>query len=527
MHTDPFSPIIARLFEHVQARPGQVALYEYSGKAVTFAQLWVQLQGAAAYLARRGVRRGERVLVLVPPGLGFIVINYALLYLGATPILIDPGIGFRAFLSCAKSMQPRYLIGSQKALILRRVFFDHFKHTEQSIDFETCLGRPAVEGLEVLGGAEDGAVLFTSGSTGPHKGVWVTQAQIAAQASSIQACYGIEPGEVDVPLLAAFALYNPLLGMTTVFPKIPKKPSELNPARVIALLERYQATNSFGSPVLWQKLADHCDSKKIRLQGLRRILTAGASLPPSLAQQLLSVAPNARIHSPYGATEALPVASIDDTLLLSKTARRTQMGGGTCVGRVLDGVQLRICPLSGFVGSDAEALPSGSIGAIWVQGPVVSPFYINAPLAGSLSKVQDAQGLCWHCMGDLGYQDAEGLLWFCGRIAESFRTVEGPFYTECSEAPFLVLPQVRRCALICLNKQGVLEPALVVQPRSWPWFFWQKRQLRAVLGAHAQLFETTRAVRQFFFVRDFPVDVRHNAKIHRLALARRINKSTS
>jgi acyl-coenzyme A synthetase/AMP-(fatty) acid ligase len=120
-------------------------------------------------------------------------------------------------------------------------------------------------------------------------------------------------------------------------------------------------------------------------------------------------------------------------------------------------------------------------------------------------------------MGDAGCLDAAGSLWFCGRMAERVETAEGPLHTEPCEQVFRSHPQVVRCALIGLGAPGRQEPALVVQPvpaatdRAG-----LARELRALAAGSPH----TASIRRFFFHPAFPVDVRHNAKIHRLALAR-------
>jgi acyl-coenzyme A synthetase/AMP-(fatty) acid ligase len=120
-------------------------------------------------------------------------------------------------------------------------------------------------------------------------------------------------------------------------------------------------------------------------------------------------------------------------------------------------------------------------------------------------------------MGDAGYRDATGRLWFCGRIAERVETADGVLHTEPCEQIFRSHARVARCALIGLGPHGQQEPALVVQPvaplTDEPAF---AQELRILAQQHTH----TSAIRRFFFHPSFPVDVRHNAKIHRLALAR-------
>ena len=168
--------------------------------------------------------------------------------------------------------------------------------------------------------------------------------------------------------------------------------------------------------------------------------------------KMRAIIPNGEIHTPYGATEALPVSSISATEVLEQTAARTQKGEGTCVGRPLPNVLMRIVePTDGPIATIEQVveLPSGSIGEIIVQGASVTRGYDYLPEADADSKILDDVGH-WHRMGDMGWLDDSGRLWFCGRKVERVMTDVGAMYTDCCEAIFNTLPWVYRSALIDL-----------------------------------------------------------------------------
>jgi acyl-coenzyme A synthetase/AMP-(fatty) acid ligase len=121
-------------------------------------------------------------------------------------------------------------------------------------------------------------------------------------------------------------------------------------------------------------------------------------------------------------------------------------------------------------------------------------------------------------MGDCGYFDGDGRLWFCGRKVERVETEAGPLFTEPCERVFRSHPRVVRCALIGLGERGHQHPALAVEtPVRNPRILRALAdELRALASAHA----ATATSDRFYFRARFPVDVRHNAKIHRLTLAK-------
>jgi acyl-CoA synthetase (AMP-forming)/AMP-acid ligase II len=561
---------------------------------LTFAELDVEVAAWAARLGAAGVRTDDRVLVMVRQGLPLIAAVFALFSIGAVPIVIDPGMGLKNFLACVERSRPRALLGIPVARFLSRVCRRAFSTVDLRVAAsanplaqltagskrETRKPKPAAVAARPVArvGTDLAAILFTSGSTGAPKGVCYEHGMFAAQVDAIRAAYAIQPGEIDLPMLPIFALFNPALGMTTIVPELdPRRPAAVDPAKIVQAIRQENVTNSFGSPTLWTKIVDHCLRTGETLPSLRRVLCAGAPVPTSLWENSTRILTGGELHSPYGATEALPIASLSQreraalqspapnaqAPTTSPASARAVSGDffGSCVGRPLPGADVKIiaindAPIAAL--ADARELPLGEIGEIILRGPVVTKQYDALPAATAAAKIrqsggkfaapsnkfQEATGAAalspatspwaldpfaagtaaiWHRMGDCGYLDGDGRFWFCGRKAERVVTAHGPLFTEPVEHVFRTHPAVARCALIGLRPPGGEDtpqtPALVVQPREKLSAAARRvlaAQLRALAAAHAH----TAAITHFYFHPAFPVDVRHNAKIHRLTLAR-------
>ena len=493
---------------------------------LNFAELDSEVSAWVARLASRGLRRGDRTLLMVRPGLPLIACSFALFRMGAVPVVIDPGMGLAGFLRCVAQTRPRALVGIPIAQVLSRVVRGAFRSVDIRIPVSSsltarllrggCPSEPAGPKPAQSAPGDLAAILFTSGSTGAPKGVRYEHGMFDAQVRLIRETYGIEPGEIDLPLLPIFALFNPALGMTTVVPEIdPRRPASADPARIVQAIRQEKVTNSFGSPTLWRIVSDHCRERKTSLPTLRRVLCAGAPVPAALWTASRHFLPNGRLHSPYGATEALPVTTLD-----ADEQEALDPCPGACVGRPLAGIGVKVIAIAdGPVPTLASAgeVPAGTIGEIIVSGPVVTREYDGPPGATAAAKIMDG-GTCWHRMGDCGYLDPSGRLWFCGRKAERVESPWGTLFTEPCEQVFRKHPRAARCALIGLGAPGSQDPAIVTEasPRNRAEAKSIARELRQ-LGDENPL---TARIRKFYFRAQFPVDVRHNAKIHRLALAR-------
>jgi acyl-CoA synthetase (AMP-forming)/AMP-acid ligase II len=511
---------------------GVLSTGEVRHEVRTFRQLDQESDAATGYFLDAGITEGARVLLAVRPGHDLIVGMFALLKLGAVPVAIDPGMGWSAFLDCVRRSRPTALVGFRAATLLSRLPFAAFRTLRTRVTVGDGAWRRALattsqppRPLAAVRPDAPAAILFTSGSTGAPKGVCYTHGMFDAQIELVRATYDIRPGETDMAMLPLFALFNPALGTTTVTPLLdPSKPLAANPAPLVAALRAEKVTCSFGSPAIWGKIADYCEARGLKLPDLRRLLIAGAPVSGELLAKLRVIAPQCVTHTPYGATECLPITTIAADELLGEARQRALRGQGTCVGRPVSGVEIRVIrETDGAIATLAEAwtCSPGEIGEIIATGPSVTREYDGLPEATRLAKIADGDRI-WHRMGDLGSLDAEGRLFFFGRRVEKVRTVEGDLPTESLEPAFRQHPQAFRCALIGLGDAPRQTPALVVEPRagSFPATDTDRERFIAELRELGRIHPQSTVVKHIVFQRALPVDVRHNAKIHRLQLAK-------
>jgi acyl-CoA synthetase (AMP-forming)/AMP-acid ligase II len=538
------------LFTRARETPGGLALRlarrTLTGRLFFKDTTYGDLASLADFVARdllaRGARPGDRVCLFVPPGPELFAATFGLFRAGLVPVLIDPGMGRRNLLACVGRMAPRLFLGVPRAALLRRLFPAAFASVEIAITVGPWLDRAAR--LSPTLSATDrahapcpptdpddpAAILFTSGSTGPPKGVHYTHGNFLAQVERLQKLYAFTPGEVDLSCFPLFALFCPALSMTSIIPEVnPSRPAAFNPTRLLEVARSAGATTSFGSPAIWRRLVPFCEKRGERLTGIRRVLMAGAPVPPELIERLHRILPDdAEVHTPYGSTEALPVASISGRAILATATGASGQVLGTCVGHPAPDTEVCLIPIHDDPGAqwaELDQVPVGQVGEICVRGPQVSRAYAEDPAATAAAKLNDGETF-WHRMGDAGLFDEDGRLWFQGRVSQRLETILGRILPVPVELPFLAHPCVSRCALVGVGPRGRERPVLVVEPQAgqFPRGRRERARLRSELFA---LVPATRApeevqgpgcVEEILFHRSFPVDLRHNAKIDRAAL---------
>lgn len=503
---------------------------------LSFQQLNEECDRYAHGLAQSGIYQGEHVLLMVTPGLELIAVSFALVKLGAVPIFIDPGMGRKAFIQCVNDTKPTAFIGIPIAHLLRCIYPQHFKTIQHIItvgkrwfwggvtldhvrasQFKPFPAAPTTRESEA-------AITFTSGSTGIPKGVVYLHGMFGALIELMRDDIGVSEGEVDLPGLYIFALLNPALGVTTIIPEMdPTKPAKVNPVNIVDAIQTHGVTSSFGSPAIWKRVGRYCIENNIQLTSIKRILMAGAPVPPSLIEQFSHILSNGDVYTPFGATEALPITTMSGREILADTAQLSAQGRGVCIGRATQGNKIHIIQITDYPISswdDALLVPQGQVGEIVVKGPVVTRIYINRPEQTALAKIQDRDGI-WHRMGDLGYYDELGRLWFCGRKSHRVETSHGLMLPVQCEAIFNLHPYVARSALVGIGKRGEQTPVLVVEPKTNKNSATSQARKKFIteLLALGDKYEHTRIIHKILFHPSLPVDIRHNAKIQREKLA--------
>ncbi|TWU10743.1 Long-chain-fatty-acid--CoA ligase [Allorhodopirellula heiligendammensis] len=545
-----------RLTQISRQLPGAIAIAEPSGPPkksgqerdyalTTFKTLDQRSTEIARGLIAWGVEPGMRLISLVPFGAQFIELVFALMKAGVSVVLIDPGMDRRHLVKCLQEVNPDGFVGIPKAQAIRTLLRRRFPTARWNVTVgrryfwggKTLaqileMGQRAATPLPTVGIEDEAAVIFTTGSTGPPKGVAYTHGTFHAQIDRIANRYNIQRGSRDLACFPLFGLFDAVMGVTTIIPDMdPTRPADVDPTKLIAAARQWEVDQAFGSPALWKTVTRWCDANAVGrpFPTLRRVLSAGAPVPAAtLASLRRYVHEDADIETPYGATEALPIASIESRQVITETGPAANKGKGVCVGTRFEGVHWKVIEITDDelrYFSDITEVARGKIGELMVSGPMVTRKYVTRTDQNAMHKVYDGETV-WHRMGDVGYLDPQDRFWFCGRKAHRVISADRTFFTVPCEAVFNLQDDVEKCALVGRGPVAQQIPVIVVQPVD-PAIARDPARRDALVARLREVASRNPLTQRIndFVIREapLPVDIRHNSKIFREKLAAEVN----
>ncbi len=555
-----------------RAADRSTAWVDRTGVTVSWATLARRVDDLAAGLAAIGVRPKDRVGMLVPPSADLTAAVYAVWAAGAVIVVADKGLGFSGMRRALRSAHVDYLIGTPQGLAAARLMGLPGRRiavtrlgglnrrafgAEHTADGVAALGRSMARPGEPSQD-QDCAVVFTSGATGPAKGVVYRHRQVSAQLALLRSTYGITGQDRLVAAFAPFALLGPALGIGSTVPDVDvTSPDELTAGALADAAAAVDATVVFASPAALRGVlataGDLSAAQRRALSRVRLLMSAGAPVSVPLLRALGEVLPEAEAHTPYGMTEVLPVT---DVSLAELDAAGD--GNGVCVGRPLPGVEVAMIPLSEGVdpklsrSADDSGTGDGSAsdgsGTCVSDGGLTSQAGMTGEICIRAEHVKDRYDALWaterdsssvpgwHRTGDVGHLDTEGRLWVEGRMPHVIWTAEGALTPVGVEQRMERLDEVAAAAVVGvgpLDAQAVVVVVVLARRHSQGLSIrFRRRNLstRRLRGAPVQLapLELSDAVRTAAAVpvaavlvaSRLPLDIRHASKVDRQQVAR-------
>ena len=521
----------------VKTRAGRQGSEQLNGvRRVSWRQLDDRVRSLAAGLDCAGVKKGQRVSVLVPPGPTLTAVVYACLRIGAVVVVADAGLGVRGLSRAVRGAWPDVVIGELPGLSAARALgwpgmrisvARLPRASAKLLGVAHDLSEIARTGAAALrSGAlpaepapeDPAAILFTSGSTGHAKGVAYTHRQLSALRDVLAAHFEVSTDTGLVTGFAPFALLGPALGTRSATPDMDvSAPRTLTARAVAAAVRASDARIVFLSPAAILNVVatagDLSGDDRRALEGVRTFLSTGAPVGEPLLAAAAELMPHAEPHTPYGMTECLLVT---DVTLAGIRAVSDAADRGVCVGSPIGSNRVLISVLD--TEGRAVGAPSdepGVLGEVIVSAAHLKTSYDRLWLTdrGAVRDIP-ADGR-WHRTGDVGHLDAEGRLWIEGRLPHVLTAADGPVAPVGPEQQIEGAAGVRRAAVVGVGPAGLHQAVAVVETVpsvARPGL--ASPELTADVRARTDL-----PLVAVLVVPQLPTDIRHNSKIDRTRLA--------
>jgi long-chain acyl-CoA synthetase len=424
------------------------------GGSWSYSQLDAAIAATQRWLVDRGVRPGDRVMIIGENCRPLVAVILAVSALDAWPVIVNPRLSDREIDLIRDHSGARRVVYAVAASSHAKA---HGQRHGAAIEEVAKLGALAIgrlndaaeaEPVEADGDRQVAALIYTSGTTGRRKGVMLTHRNllfVAHVSSAIRALgpddrvYAVMPISHVVGLtvvLLAGLLRGAAIHLCTRF----------DPAAMLAALTRERLTVMHGVPPMFQILLEYAKRKGLAAvpdHALRNISTSGAPLDAALkadVERLFGIT----LNNGYGTTECAP--TIAQTPI---EGRR----GDSSVGRVLPGVEIKL------VGPDGGTVRDGEAGELWVRGPNVMKGYDKAP--EETAAAVDSAG--WFNTRDLARLE-DGHLFIVGRTGDLIIRFGYNVYPAEIEAVLNAHPAVTQSAVIGQRMAGNEDVIAFVQP---------------------------------------------------------------
>lgn len=422
-----------KLLENYNKMPDKICLIQNDEKII-YQELYSKVSNFKKYLENKGIKKGNKVLVLVPMSIELYVTLLSIWSIGATPCFMDAGF-IKTGMKKNEFNDIDAVIG-----ITKYILYSNINKNLSNLNLKINVNvinklKDNIElKIEEVENDFPGILTYTSGTTGKPKIAARSHEFLQFQGEILEESINYEENDIELSSIPIFTLSNINVGITTVIAD--GNYSNLgnsNAKKLIKQMKENDINRLMAAPGLLNVIIEYCIRNNIKLKNITKIFTGGGAVFLDFVDNLKSVFPNAQIVTLYGSTEAEPIAKLNINDMTKEEIENTKNGKGILAGNIIGVedcklIKTGIKEIGDITKEEFEKLQTTEIGEIVVTGKNVLKGYVGA--IGDKENKFSVEGKKYHRTGDLGLIDENNRLWLRGRIKEPFFNIEAALHAK-------------------------------------------------------------------------------------------------
>jgi acyl-CoA synthetase (AMP-forming)/AMP-acid ligase II len=440
-------PLLQHLLADSTSRSPAHPAFVAEGVELSYEQLMLRATRVAAGLQEWGVRKGDRVALVLDACAEYPIALYGILLAGAAVVPCCPDTRARSLhhiLSHAQVsaavLEPQNLVhlpAAGEVPSLRTIVTTGDGSAADAPAGMRAISLGELEGAGAqskdvsLADSELASIIYTSGTTGAPKGVMLSHRNLVSNVRSIVQYLQLGPRDIAAMTLPFYYVYGNSVLHTHLAAggTVAWSGTLAFPSKVLQSIERYRCTGLPGVPSTFARLVQLDSLGAYDLGSLRYVTQAGGAMSPALTDKLRAALPGVRIVIMYGQTEASArLAWLPPEDLHRKPGS---------AGKAIPGVTLAV------VDSEGNEVPRGVVGEIVARGDNIMLGYWRAP--EETARALRPEGLR---TGDLARMDEEGFIYIVGRDSEMIKSGAHRIGPREIEDVVELMPEVAQCAVV-------------------------------------------------------------------------------
>ncbi len=479
-----------KLLDNCKKMPDKICLVENVQK-ITYKDLYKKVSDFRNYLEDKGIKKDDKVLVLVPMSINLYITLIAIWSIGAVPCFMDAGF-IKNNLKKNDFENINAIIGISKYILYSNI---NKKLRKLKIKINTKviekLNSNKELKIEELDEEHTGILTYTSGTTGKPKIVARSHKFLENQGKILEETIKYDENDVELSTIPIFTLSNINVGIETViangnYSNLGNSDSD----KLIKQIEDEKINRLMASPGLLKVITDKCIKDEKQLEHVNKVFTGGGAVFLDFIEELKNVFPNAQIVTLYGSTEAEPIAELNIENMTTKDIEDTKNGKGILAGDIIGVADCKTIKTGikeiGNISEEEFKNLQTEIGEIVVTGENVVKGYVGG--IGDAENKFSVNGIKYHRTGDLGYIDENNKLWLRGRIKEPFFNIEAALHAKFKIGKTAIFKANNKIILVLEKNNDISEDEI-------------KKEID---------FETIDEIK---YIDKIPVDKRHSTKV--------------